>query len=128
MPASEPLTSSGGPRRSGQQLFTKLSCSAIFFICSKGVPAAHLKGPDHSTSLSSQQMSSRHHLAPGQTAFSVFMHVLTSQCYILKLLSAAIWACALTDHQITAAAFFLALRVAGALVVVSRVSGAPARR
>ena len=31
--SSEPLTSSGGPRFSGQQLFTKLSCSAIFFTC-----------------------------------------------------------------------------------------------
>ena len=29
--SSEPLTSSGGPRRSGQQLLTKLSCSLIFF-------------------------------------------------------------------------------------------------
>jgi len=31
--SSEPLTSSGGPRFSGQQLLTKLSCSAIFFTC-----------------------------------------------------------------------------------------------
>ena len=31
--SSEPLTSSGGPRFSGQQLFTKLSCSDIFFTC-----------------------------------------------------------------------------------------------
>lgn len=33
VPSSEPLTSSGGPRRSGQQELTKLSCSAIFFTC-----------------------------------------------------------------------------------------------
>ncbi len=32
--SSEPLTSSGGPLRSGQQLLTKLSCSLIFFTCS----------------------------------------------------------------------------------------------
>lgn len=34
VPSSEPLTRSGGPRLSGQQLLTKLSCSAIFFTCS----------------------------------------------------------------------------------------------
>lgn len=31
VPSSEPETRSGGPCLSGQQLFTKLSCSAIFF-------------------------------------------------------------------------------------------------
>lgn len=35
--SSEPLTSSGGPRFSGQQLFTKLSCSAIFFTCGSAI-------------------------------------------------------------------------------------------
>lgn len=34
LPSSDPLTSSGGPRRNGQQLLTKLSCSAIFLTCS----------------------------------------------------------------------------------------------
>ena len=34
VPSSDPLTRSGGPRLSGQQLFTKLSCSAIFLTCS----------------------------------------------------------------------------------------------
>ena len=31
--SSEPLMTRGGPLRRGQQLLTKASCSAIFFIC-----------------------------------------------------------------------------------------------
>ena len=34
VPSSDPLTRRGGPLLRGQQLLTKLSCSAIFFTCS----------------------------------------------------------------------------------------------
>ena len=51
--SSEPLTSSGGPLRSGQQLFTKLSCSLIFFTCSP-VAASHAR-----TDLSGDALSTR---------------------------------------------------------------------
>ena len=33
LPSSEALAKSGGPRRKGLQLLTKLSCSVIFFVC-----------------------------------------------------------------------------------------------
>jgi hypothetical protein len=45
LPSSDPLTSSGGPRRSGQQLFTKLSCSAIFFTCQRRNQQAYASAP-----------------------------------------------------------------------------------
>ena len=48
VPSSEPLTSSGGPLLSGQQVFTKLSCSAIFFTCSP-VSASHARTCAQST-------------------------------------------------------------------------------
>ena len=51
--SSEPLTSSGGPLRSGQQLLTKLSCSLIFFTCSP-VAASHAR-----TDLSGDALSTR---------------------------------------------------------------------
>ena len=38
--SSEPLTSNGGPLRSGQQLLTKLSCSLIFFTWSRNSKAS----------------------------------------------------------------------------------------
>lgn len=53
MASSEPLTSNGGPLRSGQQLFTKLSCSLIFFTCSP-VAASHAR-----TDLSGDALSTR---------------------------------------------------------------------
>ena len=37
--SSEPLTSNGGPLRSGQQLLTKLSCSLIFFTYARNSEA-----------------------------------------------------------------------------------------
>ncbi len=39
VPSSEPLTTSGGPRRSTQHELTKLSCSAIFFTCATYDPS-----------------------------------------------------------------------------------------
>jgi hypothetical protein len=42
VPSSEPLTTSGGPLRKGQQELTKLSCSDIFLICSP-VTAFHAR-------------------------------------------------------------------------------------
>lgn len=60
--SSEPLTSSGGPRRRGQQELTKLSCSAIFFTCSP-VAASHAR-TDLCVNMTVIYLRTRNHVSP----------------------------------------------------------------